>query len=58
MDRHLAPISGIQTETFVLPGRAVGRREGKRFLRRMDAPRLARGQALPLRFALAGHDSH
>ena len=56
MDRHLAPISGIQTETFVLPGRAAGRREGKRihflqierFLRRRDA--------LPSRSALAGHD--
>ena len=58
MDRHLAPISGIQTETFVLPGRAAGRREGKgihflqieRFLRRMDA--------LPSRFAPSTHDSH
>jgi hypothetical protein len=44
-------------ETFVIPGRAAERREGKgihlvetvRFLDRLDA--------LPSRFALAGHDS-
>jgi hypothetical protein len=44
-------------ETFVIPGQAAVRREGKgihsgeieHFLHRMDA--------LPLRFALAGHDN-
>jgi hypothetical protein len=53
----LAKAECIQTETFVLPGQAAMRREGKgihfveieRFLRRMDA--------LPSRFALAEHDN-
>jgi hypothetical protein len=48
----------IQMKTFVLPGRAAMRREGKgihfveieHFLHQMDA--------LPSRFALAGHDNN